>query len=196
MNHLAHFFLSGKIREIQIGNFIADYIPVRNHTQYDILIREGIRLHYFIDQFTDAHDSVRKSVRMLHPTHHKYAPVVLDVIYDHLLANQWNQFTDASLIEFTRAAYDNLLFHEAVLPEKVRMRLTNMINNDWLVKYREKEGLRYALGLMEKRLKFPCDLSAAVDVLYANYEEFKYDFEHFFPQLQAASNNWLKENGY
>ena len=196
MNHLAHFFLSGEVREIQIGNFIADYIPVKNHIQYDILIRDGIKLHYFIDQFTDAHRSVRQSVRLLHPTHHKYAPVVLDVVYDHLLANQWATYTSSELSYFTRSTYDNLLHHEAVLPEKIRMRLTNMINNNWLMKYKEKEGLRYALGLMEKRLKFPCELSSAVDVLYDKIEAFQSDFDQFFPELKQACNDWLQSNGY
>ena len=196
MNHLAHFLLSGNNSEIKLGNFIADYIPIKEYLNYNITVRDGFKLHLYIDNFTDNHPIVRKCVKQLHPTHHKYSPVILDVIYDHLLANNWSNFTDNSLKFYTSNIYDILLKNEAILPEKIRMRLTRMVSDNWLMKYQEKEGLRYALELMERRIKFPTDLSTAVDVLYENFDSFNNDFLQFFPDLQQNTKVWLVKNGY
>lgn len=196
MNHLAHFFLSGSNDEIKIGNFIADNIPFKSYPEYDILIRDGFKLHLFIDQYTDNHPIVKQSVRRLHASHHKYAPVILDIIYDHLLANHWSNFSEITLKDYTQSIYSLLLKHESILPEKIRMRLSRMISDNWLMQYQKKEGLRYALKLMERRIKFPADLSSAVDVLYENFDDFNNDFLQFFPDLLVQSSKWLVENGY
>jgi len=196
MNHLAHFFLSGSNNEIKIGNFIADNIPFKAYPDYDIIIRDGFKLHLLIDQYTDNHPIVKQSVRRLHASHHKYAPVILDIIYDHLLANHWSNYSEITLKDYTQSIYSLLLKHETILPEKIRMRLTRMISDNWLMQYQKKEGLRYALKLMERRIKFPADLSSAVDVLYENFDDFNNDFLQFFPDLLEHSSNWLVENGY
>ena len=92
MNHLAHFFLSGNDEDLAIGNFVADFITNRELPNYTEGVKRGIFLHRAIDAFTDSHLVVKQSTKRLHPFHHKYSPVIVDVYYDFLLAKNWDKF--------------------------------------------------------------------------------------------------------
>ena len=89
MNHLAHFVLSGDDDDLAIGNFLADFITNRQLPDFTEGVQRGIHLHRAIDAFTDAHPVVKQSTKRLHPFHHKYSPVIVDVYYDFLLAKNW-----------------------------------------------------------------------------------------------------------
>lgn len=67
MNYLAHIFLSGADRQIQVGNFIGDFVKGKNYQQYPEKIREGILLHRQIDTFTDSHPMHHETVNLLRP---------------------------------------------------------------------------------------------------------------------------------
>jgi acyl carrier protein phosphodiesterase len=92
MNHLAHFVLSGGDADSAIGNFVADFITNRQLPTFSAGVQRGIWLHREIDAFTDAHPIVKQSTKRLHPFHHKYSPVIVDVYYDYLLAKNWDRF--------------------------------------------------------------------------------------------------------
>ena len=92
MNHLAHFVLSGNDADLAIGNFVADFITNRQLPHFTEGVQRGIWLHREIDAFTDAHPIVKQSTKRLHPFHHKYSPVIVDVYYDFLLAKNWDKF--------------------------------------------------------------------------------------------------------
>ena len=62
MNYLAHIFLSGNDRCIQIGNFIGDGVKGDGYKQYPRKFQQGILLHREIDAFSDRHPLVREAV--------------------------------------------------------------------------------------------------------------------------------------
>ena len=45
MNYLAHIFLSGDDRRVQIGNFVGDAVKGRAYENYPLGFREGILLY-------------------------------------------------------------------------------------------------------------------------------------------------------
>ena len=92
MNHLAHFVLSNNDDDLAIGNFVADFITNRQLPNFTEGVQRGIWLHRAIDAFTDSHPVVKQSTKRLHPFHHKYAPVIVDIYYDFLLAKNWDKF--------------------------------------------------------------------------------------------------------
>ena len=65
MNYLAHIFLSGNNRKVQIGNFVGDAVKGRTYENYPSGFREGILLHREIDDYTDHHPVVREAIDML-----------------------------------------------------------------------------------------------------------------------------------
>ena len=61
MNYLAHIYLSGKNRQIQIGNFVGDAVKGKAYNSYPDFFRKGILLHRLIDSFADTHPAVKEA---------------------------------------------------------------------------------------------------------------------------------------
>src|ERR1700759_3288226 len=87
MNYLAHAYLSFEIPEITVGNLISDFVKGRQKENYPSKIRQGIMLHRAIDNFTDTHAVTRKAKIYLKEPYGLYAGPLVDIIYDHFLAN-------------------------------------------------------------------------------------------------------------
>ena len=187
MNHLAHFFLSGNDEDLAIGNFVADFITNRELPNYTEGVKRGIFLHREIDAFTDSHPVVKQSTKRLHPFHHKYSPVIVDVYYDFLLAKNWDKYAvgnEGDLRFFVDKIYNLLTNRVLELPEKLQKRLHLMIADDWLMRYTTFEGLNGAFLRIEKATTFPGNFGNAAAHLEEFLDEFDIEFNLFFPDLQ------------
>lgn len=185
MNYLAHLFLSGENEDLLIGNFIADFIKNKEVSQYNGEVQKGVFLHRKIDTYTDNHAIVRQSTRRLQAHHRKYAPVVVDILYDHLLVHNWTKYSSTPLSDYTKWVYDILENRLLELPPKLQKRIPIMIEHDWLQAYGTKKGLRYTFERMDERTRFPSNFVDAVAHLYQDYEAFDKEFNTFFPDLIA-----------
>ena len=107
MNFLAHEYLSKQHKGIRVGNFLADFIRGNDLENYSEEVKLGIELHRKIDEFTDSHELVDASKKLLHPRQGKYSSVLLDIYYDYFLAKNWSKFTDQPLKEFATIVYDD-----------------------------------------------------------------------------------------
>ena len=183
MNFLAHLHLSGENDGLIVGNFLADFI--RNSQVEDLPepIREGVALHRMIDTYTDNHPMVRQSSARLRPKHRKYAPVLVDVFYDFLLARNWGRYHAAPLSNFTASTYQVLEEHRSLMPPFLQERLSLMIADDWLHRYTTPEGLSFVFSRMKRRLTRPEWLSGALDSLLADLEAYEEEFNAFFPEV-------------
>jgi acyl carrier protein phosphodiesterase len=192
MNFLAHLFLSCDGEDLLIGNFIADFIRNNEVSNYSLPIQEGIRLHRKIDTFTDSHPLVKQSVKRLQPFHNKYAPVVIDIIFDHLLANNWNRYSSQSLGNFAKNVYEILNDRKEDLPLKLKQRLPGMIQANWLEAYGTNEGILFTLRKMDERTSFPSNFSNALTHLNLDYNAYNIEFQEFFPELIEFVDNSCK----
>ncbi len=192
MNYLAHLFLSCHDDDLMIGNFIADSIRNKEVANYSEGIQQGISLHRKIDSFTDNHPIVRQSTRRLHPHHHKYAPVVIDVFFDNLLANNWQLYASETLPDFAKRMYAILTKRQLDLPLKMQKYVPSMVANDWLQKYGTTDGLQYTFERMDKRTKFKSNFVNAVSHLQADYELYEQEFNLFFPDVIEMANEFCR----
>lgn len=193
MNFLAHLFLSGENDDIRIGNFIADSVKGSNLSKFPTTVQTGILLHRKIDHYTDNHPVVMKSKLRLRPQFHKYSPVIVDVFYDHFLAKNWNNYASQPLMEFTANAYKLLSNNFDLLPGRTQMMMPYMIKDNWLLHYREIEGIRRALTGMARRSKFESKMELATISLEKDYKQFQEEFETFFPELKTNAEQWIEE---
>jgi acyl carrier protein phosphodiesterase len=186
MNHLAHFFLSGKDEETIIGNFIVDFLrPNNTSPPPSVGIKKGITLHHAIDNFTDTHPVVKRSTKRLHPYQHKYAPVLVDIYYDYFLAKNWSGFSKngESLEQFVQNIYAVIGQNKTLLPVKLAGQIDLMIKDNFLIKYTNYEGLTFVFDKMLHRVKFDNDFPNAVNHLKLLETELNRDFLDFFPEL-------------
>lgn len=183
MNFLAHQYLSGNSEKIKIGNFIGDYVKGKKYQNYQQEIQEGIILHRNIDYFTDRHPVVLNSSKKLKEGYGKYSGVVLDLIFDHFLAKNWNTYHESSITEFVTRTHEILIKNYLVLPNKVKLFLPFIIQSRRLETYAEINGLRTALEIMSRRTSLPDKTNFAIDCLLNNYSEFKGEFELFMRDI-------------
>ncbi len=189
MNYLAHLYLSGNDEQLLFGNFIADHVKGNVLQQYDTGIQKGIRLHRAIDTYTDTHDIVRLGKIRLRPYVGKYAPVALDILYDHFLAAGWNNHHPLPLETYTFNIYAALDSRIKMMPEKTRHMYAYMRRDNWLSGYAQIPGIDMALKGLSRRTKFESNLGNATIALTENYEDFKNEFNIFFEDLKLYIAN-------
>jgi len=188
MNFLAHLYLSGSNVDIRLGNFIGDYVKGKNLSNYPDGVQKGIILHRSIDSFTDKHNATRSCIELLRPGYGKYAGVVVDVLFDHVLANEWNKYSDSELKSFTRSFYFQMVRKHSLLPDRVKRFLPFMIQSNRLYSYKTYDGLKRAIEIMSSVTSLPENSAYAIDTLKSNYAFFTNQFNIFFPELITYVN--------
>lgn len=192
MNFLAHIYLSGDNELLKIGNFMADGIRGKQFESYPAEIQKGIILHRAIDTFTDAHPIFRKSTKRLHERYHHYAGVIVDVLYDHFLAKNWNKYHSEKLEEFVEEFYQSLHTNYSHLSERVVRIMPILLKENWLVTYRTVDGIKHILTQMDRRTKNESKMRFATEELSEFYSEFENEFTEFFKELILFSNEKIK----
>jgi len=183
MNYLAHVFLSFNEDEIMIGNFIADFLKNKDVERLPIAIQKGVDLHRKIDSYTDSHDIFRSSTKLFHKRHGKYASVLTDMFYDLLLINNWGNYSEETLEDFTNRQYPVMLSHKSHLPEKLNTKIEKMVNDQFLMRYSTPKGLLWSLEWMDKRTKFPSRFAESIQDFKEHEHALTEHFNMFFPEL-------------
>lgn len=184
MNFLAHLRLGPHEPQAALGGLLGDFVkgPVAAIELPDA-VRKGIWLHRSIDAFTDRHPVVARSKARVSGERRRYAGIMVDMFYDHLLAQHWDHFADQSLADFTGRMYRAVLDQQALMPERARQVLVRMAQEDWLCGYAELDNLHLALNNMARRLRSGNSLAGAVDELERDYRAFEADFLTFMPEV-------------
>jgi len=185
MNVLAHIYLSGDSEKIMIGNYIGDYVKGRDYLKYPEPVRRGIILHRHIDDFTDRHPVVHRSKIHFTRKYHRYAGVVIDILYDHFLTKEWDFFSRRPLESVTYNFYRAMVNNFDLLPENVKASFPFFIINNWIESYQTTQGIRHVLRTMSKRTSLPAETRFAMKMLKRNYYSLQEDFMEFFPELIA-----------
>lgn len=193
MNFLAHIYLSGENDKITIGNFMADSIRGKSYKKYPIDIQKGILLHREIDTFTDAHPIVRQSTKRLHKNYGHYSGVIVDILYDHFLAKNWEDYSTTPLTVYTESFYNVLEDAFEILPLRIQKLMPFMIADNWLLNYSKMEGIQRVLDGMNRRTKYKSKMNEATNELKKHYTEFEEEFTLFFEELIIFSKNKLIE---
>lgn len=196
MNWLAHVLLSPSDIDFQLGNLMADFVRGDDRMRMSGAFVQGARCHAKIDAFTDAHPVVRRSKARIHPRFRRFAGILVDVFYDHLLARHWDEFCAVPLREFTAEFQKEALLRCAELPRDAAAILQRIIEEDRLFSYREIGGVEAALQRLSHRLneRWHRDirLHEAVPGMGACDAELERDFLEFFPALvNEAAPCWL-----
>ncbi|WNH12402.1 ACP phosphodiesterase [Thalassobellus suaedae] len=196
MNYLAHIYLSGDNDLVTIGNFIADGIKGKDYKNHPKEIQIGILLHRNIDTYTDAHKTVRKSTKRLHEKYGHYSGVIVDILYDHFLAKNWNKYSETPLDNYVNTFYDSLEEHYDVLPLRIQKMIPFMMTDNWLLSYASIEGISRVLEGMNRRTKNRSGMHEAVQELEEFYNEFENEFTLFFDELISFSKQKLEKYSF
>ena len=193
MNYLAHAYLSFGKPGILVGNMISDFVKGRKKYDYPIDIQQGITLHREIDSFTDAHSATKEAKEIFRSAYRLYSGAIVDIVYDHFLALDENEFAGQSLETFTINTYATLDRFTEYFPEKFSMMYPYMKAHNWLYNYRYKEGIQKSLGGLVRRARYLEESDTAYLLFTSHYEELKEIYNLFFPELKAMTMNFVKQ---
>ena len=71
-----------------------------------------------------------------------------------------------------------------------------MTMENWLVKYRNIDGLGYILKQMDSRTDYNSKMQFATDELEIYYEDFQAEFTFFFEEIQLHLESYKELKGY
>lgn len=166
-----------------IGNFIADMLRGKEIYDYEKSIREGISLHKKIDEYTDEHPLVKECVELIKPSQGRYATVVVDIMFDHFLGKNWNEYHKTPLDEYAQYVYGVMDSNYIILPEKFKMMLPKMKKENWLYQYQYIYGMQKAFEGISRRASFDSNMAFAVDDLKTNFVILEQNFKGFFEDM-------------
>ena len=189
MNHLAHFLLAQGKPHLEIGAFLGDYIKGSLDGQYPRSIENGIRLHRKIDAFTDKHPVIRQSCSRIDPPLRRYAPIMIDVFFDHFLARHWLTYGSGPLHKFSEGIFETLEASADIMPTRAREVARRMQQHQVLSAYADASFLVPVLNRLSQRLKRDNPLADGFTQFENNELELESDFANFFPDVMAYARD-------
>jgi acyl carrier protein phosphodiesterase len=185
MNLLAHSYLSFNDPELLVGNMISDYVKGRKKFDYLQGIQNGIALHRAIDIFTDVHPATKAAKEFLKPAVGAYSGAFIDVVYDHFLANDTNEFVDGQLERHAGFTYEVLQEFSELLPPPFQQMVPYMVSQNWLANYKQRWGIERSFGGVVRRAKYLQSSESAFRLFETHYAELQKCYNDFFPDLKA-----------
>ena len=184
INYLAHAYLSFNDPEILVGNLISDFVKGKKKFNFPPGIQDGIALHRAIDTFTDAHEITRKAKEVFRPHYRLYSGAIVDVVYDHFLAVDENEFDGQSLLEFSQQVYKTVDNYVPWLPERFALMFPYMKEHNWLHNYRTRWGTGKSLGGLVRRAAYLTDSETAFRLFEEHYQPLQLCYRHFWEELK------------
>jgi acyl carrier protein phosphodiesterase len=185
MNYLAHAYLSFGQPGILVGNMISDFIKGKKKFDYPAIVQQGITLHRMIDTFTDDHPVTKEAKIIFKPYVGLYAGAFMDVVYDHFLALDNNEFTADSLDVFAQRTYAMLYSHTDVLPPRFAAMLPYMKQQNWLCNYSTTDGIEKSFAGVVRRAAYLNSSQAVYEAFLQNYKALGEYYAAFFPLLKV-----------
>jgi acyl carrier protein phosphodiesterase len=191
MNFLAHAYLSFHHKEILTGNMISDFVKGKARFNYPAGIQKGIVLHRAIDAYTDTHEATKTAMQVFRPAYRLYSGPIMDVLYDHFLAADDAVFTDSSLLHFSQNVYSVLEEHAAHLPLHFTHLLPYMKAENWLYRYRTKEGIEKSLKGLVRRAAYMQESNTAITLFQEHYTFLNACYAVFIQDVKNYAKNEL-----
>jgi acyl carrier protein phosphodiesterase len=191
MNFLAHLCLASGDSGLMLGGLFGDFVRGNRALKaYPKPVREGIRLHRYIDKTTDQSAPV-KALRNKFPREfRRYAGIIIDLAFDHELALNWWRYMPGSLERFDVEVRDLLRDNAEMIPEKLVQFMRYADRHSLFAAYRDVDVTLYALAGLGTRLSRANPLHRVSEIWPQMAPEFHSSFKVFFPQIQQDVIQW------
>ncbi|MDQ6755486.1 MAG: ACP phosphodiesterase [Bacteroidota bacterium] len=192
MNYLAHAYLSFNRPQILVGNLISDFVKGRTKFNYPAHMQKGIALHRAIDEFTDSHYATKMAKEFFRPEYRLYSGAFVDVVYDHFLSLDKNEFPNSFALEkFSKEVYQMLEENFSFLPLPFQNFFPQMKQYNWLFNYQYNIGVQKSFGGLVHRAKYMSESFSAVMIFNENYKSLQECYKTFFPDVKKFSLDYL-----
>jgi acyl carrier protein phosphodiesterase len=193
VNHLTHLYLADPTPDCRLGALMGDYVKGPLENRYPPEIRWGLKQHRLLDRFAESNVWFRRSKQRLCPTFRHCRGIMVDVVYDHFLARNWQDYSSMPLETFAGSIYRLLEECWPTLPPALQKAAPRLVAADWLVACRETEPLDGILRRLGARLSRPTPLEEGFTELLRNYQGLEQDFAGFMTDAACFMNDLRRE---
>lgn len=190
MNFLAHALLAGNTPALVVGGVAGDWIKGTLPGALPTDLAQGVALHRAIDDFAESHPAFNRSRSRVSAERRRYAGVLVDVFYDHLLAQNWAVIHQQPLHEYCEAVYGLIRDRLHDLPASSHSGLVLMAKEDWLTSYAQIEGIADVLARMSRRVRQPNPLMHGEQEYLADVDGFFGDFKEWLADAREFCRQW------
>ncbi|MDC0948682.1 ACP phosphodiesterase [Gammaproteobacteria bacterium] len=184
LHFLAHLDLANGDPMRQIGQIAGDFSRGLDIDTLDPGIRRGIIEHRAVDRFTDTFPAVRQARQGFPSEWRRYAGIILDLYFDHLLANHWSEFSTVTLADTAPVIYQSLATHRQQWPLGMQRFTDYLIDSDMLMRLQHIEVMESGLTRITSRLSRPVDLLGSIEWLEENRDDYLNIMKSLYPALR------------
>jgi acyl carrier protein phosphodiesterase len=190
LNFLAHALLAGDDPALIVGGVVGDWIKGGLPGALPDDLARGVALHRAIDSYAETHPAFKQSRTRVSPERRRYAGVLVDIFYDHLLARHWANMHHQPLEVFCADVYRliNERLHD--LPATSHPALRMMEREDWLASYADIEGIADVLTRMSRRARQPNPMASSEQEFLADVEGYTHDFHLWLEDTRLYCVQW------
>lgn len=191
MNYLAHLALSGADAHMRAGGFLGDWLkgPLHLHTDHwPAGVIAGLQRHRQIDAWIDRQPETAAAMAALGPRYRRLAGPVIDIAFDHLLAQQFSHWHDQSLPSFCGEVFSQLAPLRAQMPAGAQRFLARAQAHQLFERYGEPATFYQVVGSLRLRLSKPELLAGVETTLAAQQTAIATQFNAIYPKLLQYVN--------
>lgn len=195
MNFLAHAMLAGNDPALIVGGVVGDWIkgPLPGLLPPDLA--RGVALHRAIDSHAETHPAFQRSRNRVAADRRRYAGILVDIFYDHLLARDWVRHQPMELDAFCTGVYRHIAGRLNELPEHAHPAMHLMARENWLLSYNGLDGIADVLHRMSQRARRPNPLAGGEQAFVADSVGFAEDFAWWLADARNFAARWAELNG-
>ncbi len=190
MNHLAHALLAGDDEDRVLGGLLGDFLRGAVPTTLRPGVQDGLRLHRAIDAYTDRHPVLAALRPRFQAPWRRYAGIILDVWFDHLLARDFTRWSAQPLPAYAAVLQALLQRRAAELPPALQRFAAYMRRHDLPAAYADRDVLAQVFAGLSTRLSRTNPLADALHETARLEPELGAAFAEFFPQLLQFAAAW------
>ncbi|MGQ0586239.1 MAG: ACP phosphodiesterase [Gammaproteobacteria bacterium] len=161
MNFLAHLWLTDRAGLPLSGAILGDLLRGPMPAAMPEPLARSVMLHRRVDAHTDRHPRVVAARGQFGPGARRYSGILLDLLFDHVLAQDWSRYSDRALPDFAfhagrQVGLDGAWFEHAGAPIPEPEPFSELLQS-----YATAPGIERAIRRVARRMRRPDGLLEA-----------------------------------
>ncbi len=196
MNFLAHLLLAGDDDGLRLGALLGDF--VRGNPQglnFSAATYRGILLHRYIDQHTDSLPDMARLRGHFQPPFRRYAGIIIDLAFDHELAQRWTEYSSCTLPQFDSEVRELLARHQKAVPAELHAFMHYADQRGLFAAYCKESEILFSMYGLGRRLSRSNPLHRVGEIWHEMKPALSVGFSTVFPKVQQGVAAWLREPG-
>ncbi len=169
---------------------MGDFVRGRIDPELPIGVQRGIALHRAIDTFTDSHEQIVAARALFEPPYRRYAGILIDIWFDHLLARDFGRWSEIPLQRFSDDIVQLLIREDDQLPDSLRHFRSYLRSRHLPAAYADRPMINEVLLGVGARLKRANPLAHGLIEISRLEAELDRAFDSFFHELIAFARDW------